>query len=87
MIYYQLPNGKVIMLSVEEYLDLTKEDIQYYMSLDYGEYISNPFHGSSSKENCKEKEYDFDYLDSEDDLDDYPSDDLPFDDIIDINPY
>ena len=44
---YQLPNGKVIYLTVEEYLDLTDEDIQYLISIDYGETIVNPFSGSA----------------------------------------
>ena len=44
---YQLPNGKVVYLSIEEYLDLTDEDVQYLMSLDYGEHIVNPFSGSA----------------------------------------
>ena len=34
---YQLPNGKVVFLTIEEYLDLTDEDIQYLMALDFGE--------------------------------------------------
>jgi len=44
---YQLPNGKVIYLTVEEYLDLTDEDIQYLISIDYGDTIVNPFSGSA----------------------------------------
>ena len=46
---YQLPNGKVIHLSIEEYLSLTEEDIQYLISLDYGEHIRDPFSGSAVK--------------------------------------
>jgi hypothetical protein len=36
---YQLPNGKVVHLSIEEYLELTDLDIQFLMSIDYGEHI------------------------------------------------
>ena len=82
---YQLPNGKVIHLSIEEYLDLTDEDIQYLMSIDYGEHIRDPFTGSAVEKNTREKHYDFEFLSQDDeDLNDIASDDLPFDDIIDL---
>ena len=35
---YQLPNGKIIFLTIEQFLDLTDEDIQYMISVDFGEY-------------------------------------------------
>lgn len=82
---YQLPNGKVIHISIEEFLDLTDEDIQYLMSIDYGEYIKNPFSGSAVDDNTKEKYYDFDFLGDEDDINNISSDDDPFDDIIDLS--
>jgi hypothetical protein len=82
---YQLPNGKVIHLSVEEFLDLTDEDIQYLMSIDYGEHIRDPFTGSAVENNTKEKYYDFDYLSDDENENDVISDDEPFDDIIDLN--
>jgi len=81
---YQLPNGKVVNLSIDEFLDLTDEDIQYLMSLDYGEHISDPFKGSAVEKNTQEKYYDFDYLADDESDDDVISDDDPFDDIIDI---
>ncbi len=40
---YQLPNGKVIRLSVEDYLKMTPLDIQYLISINSGEYVSNPW--------------------------------------------
>lgn len=46
---YQLPNGKVINLSVEEYLDLTDHDIQYLISVNAGDHVTSPFYGSSIK--------------------------------------
>ena len=83
---YQLPNGKVVHLSIEEYLDLTDEDIQYLMSIDYGEHIRDPFTGSAVEKNTTEKYYDFDYLSVDDEiLDNIISDDIPFDDIIDLS--
>jgi hypothetical protein len=83
---YQLPNGKVVHLSIEEFLDLTDEDVQYLMSLDYGEYVKNPFTGSAVDNNTKEKYYDFEFLAVDDeDINDIISDDTPFDDIIDLS--
>jgi len=83
---YQLPNGKVVHLSIEEFLDLTDEDIQYLMSIDYGEHIMDPFTGSAVDNNTREKYYDFTSLSQEDEtLNDFISDDLPFDDIIDLS--
>jgi hypothetical protein len=83
---YQLPNGKVIHLTTEEFLDLTDEDIQYLMSIDYGEHIRDPFTGSAVDRNTREKYYDFDFLNQDDeDVNDIISDDIPFDDIIDLS--
>ena len=63
---YQLPNGKVVYITLEEYLDLTDEDIQYLMALDFGEHIRDPFSGSAVKKNTKEKKYDFEDWNDED---------------------
>ena len=85
MIIYQLPNGKVVHLSIEEYLDLTDLDIQFLMSIDYGEHIIDPFTGSAVEKNTREKCIDLEFLPLEDyDLNDIASDDTPFDDIIDL---
>jgi hypothetical protein len=54
--YYQLPNGKVVQMSVEEYLNLTKRDIQYLLSINAGDYISNPWTGSVISSMKKELE-------------------------------
>jgi len=82
---YQLPNGKVVYLTVEEYLELTDLDIQFLMSLDYGEHIIDPFLGSAVDRNTREKYYDFDFLPLEDyDLDNIPSEGAPFDDIVEL---
>ena len=83
---YQLPNGKVVHLSIEEYLDLTDEDVQYLMSIDYGEHIRDPFTGSAVDRNTRDKYYDFEFLPLDDEaLNDIISDDQPFDDIIDLS--
>lgn len=82
---YQLPNGKVINLSIDQYLELTNEDIQYMMSIDFGDHIINPFSDSAITQNAKEKYYDFDYLPDDDFENNVVSDDEPFDDIIDLS--
>lgn len=43
---YSLPTGKVIELSTEQYLELTDEELEYLISINYGEHIENPFFGS-----------------------------------------
>lgn len=44
---YQLPNGKVIEISTEQFLDMTDEDIEYLIAYNVGDNIENPFFGSS----------------------------------------
>ena len=82
---YQLPNGKVINLSLYQFLDMTDEDIQYLISIEYGEYVRDPFNGSAVEDNKQEKYYDFDYLADDESEDNVISDDDPFDDIIDLS--
>lgn len=81
---YQLPNGKVIFLTIDQFLDLTDDDIQYLMSVDAGDHTPNPFTDSAVVQNTKEKYYDFDYLPDDESSEDIVSDDVPFDDIIDL---
>ena len=84
--YYQLPNGKVVTISIEEYLELTDLDVQFLMSIDYGEFIVDPFTGSAVEKNSK-KEYDFALLSTDDvDINNIPDDGIAFDDIIDLDP-
>lgn len=44
---YQLSNGKVIEISIEQYLQMTDEDIEYFIAYEVGEYYENPFSGSA----------------------------------------
>lgn len=72
-------------MSVDEYLNLTDLDIQYLMSIDYGEHISDPFAGSAVEKNSQ-KEYDFEFISTDDEeVNNIPSDDDSFDEIIDIS--
>lgn len=43
---YSLPTGKVIELSVEQYLDMTDEELEYLISINYGDVLEDPFFGS-----------------------------------------
>lgn len=81
---YQLPNGKTIYLTIDQFLDLTDEDIQYLVSINCGEQYLNPFKDSAVLDQKKEKSYDFDYLVDDENDDNVISDDEPFDDIIDL---
>lgn len=75
---YQLPNGKVIYLTIEDYLDLTDEDIQAIIASGYGEQPTNPFFGSvinsPSKKTTEEDYYNNDGLDYEPEDDDTDTD-------------
>lgn len=44
---YQLPHGKIIELSLEQYLDMTDDDIEYFIAYNIGNEIENPFFDSS----------------------------------------
>jgi hypothetical protein len=85
---YSLPNGKVIYLTLEEYLELTDLDIQYLMSINHGESIQNPWHGSSISKfsPAEENPNDLDYQEQEIiDHHDLGLDLLPDDYIIDFD--
>lgn len=57
--YYQLPTGKVVQMSIEDYLNLTYRDIQYLLSINAGEYIHNPWADSAISRIKKEIEEEF----------------------------
>ena len=52
---YQLPNGRIIELSIEEYLSLTDDEIRDLngLSNDYTSDITNPFYKSALKNKQK----------------------------------
>ena len=54
---YQLPNGRIIELSIEEYLSLTDDEIRDLngLSNDYTSDITNPFYKSTLNNNKREK--------------------------------
>ena len=67
---YQLSTGKVIYITIEQYLSMTDHDIQYLISTNAGETIHNPFTRSALDENStekhKDKEYDFSFISPDD---------------------
>jgi hypothetical protein len=44
--FYQLPNGKVIEISTEQYFDMSDEDFEYLLAYNHGDIVENPWHGS-----------------------------------------
>lgn len=44
---YQLPNGKVIEITVDQYLRLTDDEIQELVAYNFGDVVDNPFFGSA----------------------------------------
>jgi hypothetical protein len=44
--FYQLPNGKVIEISTEQFIEMSDEEFEYLIAYNYGDVIENPWHGS-----------------------------------------
>jgi hypothetical protein len=81
---YQLPNGRVINITVEQYLSMSDSDIQHLLCANAGEAIHNPFTSSALDENSteKQKEYDFSYhVDDDAEVKEISIEDLTQDDI------
>lgn len=78
---YQLPNGKVIEISTEQYLDMSDEDFEYLIAYNYGEVMEDPWFGSvlTKKDNSKD-----DKPDTVNDLIEIPEEDKLSD--LDIDP-
>lgn len=43
---YQLPNGRTIEMSVEQYLDMTDDDFEYLIAHNFGDELEDPWFGS-----------------------------------------
>ena len=46
---YQLPNGKVIEISTEQFIEMTDEELEYLIAYNYGEGMEDPWFGSVLK--------------------------------------
>lgn len=83
--HYQLPNGRVIIITIEQYLSMSDIEIQYLLCSNAGESISNPFTSSALDENSTEKQekvYDFSYhVDDEEEIKEISLEDLTQDDL------
>lgn len=82
MIVYQLPSGKIIYLTVEQFLRLTDDEIKQYEDSNIGSSGNNPFRKlpSSFKDTLDEEN------DQEDDSIDFTSsDDNDFEEPFDMN--
>lgn len=54
---YQLTNGKVVELSVEDYLDMSDADLQNLVGYNHGEFTNNPWlHSALGKEQIVDEE-------------------------------
>lgn len=54
---YQLPNGRIINMSIEQYLDLSDQDIQELNCLgnEHTSEVGDPFHNSALKSGTRER--------------------------------
>tara|TARA_R110000824_G_scaffold14820_2_gene62701 strand:- start:1735 stop:2034 length:300 start_codon:yes stop_codon:yes gene_type:complete len=70
---YQLPNGRVIEMSLEQYLSMSEQDLRDLNGLgnEYSSDITNPFHKSSLKDSIKGKIEKSTDIDKGDDGSDY----------------
>lgn len=46
---YQLPNGKVVEVSTEQYLEMSDEELEYLIAFNYGDAMEDPWFGSVIK--------------------------------------
>ena len=65
---YQLPNGKVIEISTEQYLEMSDEELEYLIAYNYGETMEDPWFGSVLTKRSAAST---------------PDDDVPLDDLVD----
>lgn len=51
---YQLPNGKVIEISTEQFVEMTDEELEYLIAYNYGDDQENPWFGSVLSKQVKD---------------------------------
>lgn len=52
---YQLPNGRVIEISTEQYIEMSDEELEYLIAYNYGDTQENPWFGSVLTKQAKEE--------------------------------
>lgn len=50
---YQLPDGRTIEISVNDYLDFSDEELRHLAGSNYGDVLNNPSYGSAIKSKQK----------------------------------
>jgi hypothetical protein len=82
---YQMPNGRILNISIEEFLSMSDEELGYLDSIDCGESITSPWYGSTLKSPIRSFEHkDFESLkDDDNDLNIKPEE--LFDDMDDLS--
>ncbi len=68
---YQLPDGRVVEISTEDYFALTDQELSSLIGYNIGNHINNPMYGSSTKKKGKIDPEDVKY--DERDICDIPS--------------
>jgi len=53
-VLYQLPNGKVIEISTEQFVEMTDEELEYLIAYNYGDDQENPWFGSILSKQVKD---------------------------------
>jgi hypothetical protein len=88
---YQLPNGKCIEMSIEQYLKMSDQELKNMVAYNYGEEFNDPFihsvlrHGPAREDIQEELEDDFSEEVVEDLLDIEPEDKIFDEDYIDYD--
>ena len=81
---YQLPNGKVIEISTEQYLEMTDEELEYLIAYNYGEVQEDPWFGSVLLKQEKEDDpVDLPEITDLSEVDKLSDLDINYDDIVD----
>lgn len=44
--FYQLPNGRVIEMTTEQFVEMSDEELEYLIAYNYGDILENPWLGS-----------------------------------------
>ena len=52
---YQLPNGRVIEISTEQYIEMSDEELEYLIAYNYGDTQEDPWFGSVLVKQAKEE--------------------------------
>lgn len=53
---YQLPTGKVIEISTEQYIEMSDEELEYLIAYNYGDVLEDPWFGSILSKQSKDND-------------------------------